>query len=209
MLQNKLIHTARWLSFLTIFYNVLEGLISIYFGIEEESLSLLGFGLDSFVEVASASIVLLKLQNDNPNQTLARERRATFWIGVLFLLLASSIMGSSGYKLWTRGAPETTVPGIVISLISLSFMFYLYRAKLSVGFKLDSATIMADARCSLACIKLSFILLVGSLLFFFFPTLWWVDSVAATALSLFIFLEGFDLVSHSRREDFKGGCGCH
>jgi divalent metal cation (Fe/Co/Zn/Cd) transporter len=209
MIQNKLIHTARWLSFLTIFYNVLEGLISIYFGIEEESLSLLGFGLDSFVEVASASIVLLKLQNDNPNQTLARERRATFWIGVLFLLLASSIMGSSAYKLWIGGAPETTVPGIVISLISLGFMFYLYRAKLSVGFKLDSATIMADARCSLACIKLSFILLAGSLLFFFFPFLWWLDSVAATVLSLFIFLEGFDLVSHSRQEEFKGGCGCH
>ncbi len=175
----KLLTTAKNLSLFTIVYNLAEGLISIYFGLEGDSISLLGFGLDSFIEVASALIVLFKLKTSNPDNNLKNERRATFAIGVLFFLLSLNVFGNSGYQLWHKGSPDTTLPGILVSLVSLSFMFFLWRMKQSVALGLNSSTVMADARCSLACIKLSFVLLIGSGLFWFFPALWWVDSVAA------------------------------
>ena len=201
--------TAKNLALFTVVYNIIEGLVSIYFGVEEESISLLGFGLDSFIEVSSAIIVLLKLRHDDPDANLKHERRATFLIGVLFLLLGFSIVFNSGYELFQKGHPDTTVPGIVISLASLSFMFFLWKGKVKVGQRLNSSTVMADARCSLACIKLSLILLAGSLIYWLFPSLWWVDSSAAILLSIFIFQEGKELIVNSRKEDFKGGCGCH
>lgn len=206
---NSTVKTAKNLALFTVIYNLIEGLVSIYFGVEEESISLLGFGLDSFIEVSSAFIVLIKLGHTDPDANLKHERRATFLIGLLFLLLGLSVLLNSGYQLFSRGHPDTTVPGIVISLLSLSFMFFLWKAKVQVGKKLNSSTVMADAQCSLACIKLSVILLIGSAIYWAFPVFWWIDSVAAILLSFFILLEGKELIQNSRREDFKGGCGCH
>jgi divalent metal cation (Fe/Co/Zn/Cd) transporter len=203
------VRTAKNLALFTVIYNLIEGFVSIYFGVAEESISLLGFGLDSFIEVSSAAIVLVKLGHNDPDANLKHERRATFLIGILFLLLAISILLNSGFELFTQGHPETTVPGIVISLLSLSFMFFLWKEKVRVGKKLDSSTVMADAQCSLACIKLSLILFLGSVIYWALPVLWWIDSAAAIILSFFIFREGKELISNSRKEDFKGGCGCH
>lgn len=200
---------AKRLSLFTIFYNIAEGVISIYFGIEEESISLLGFGLDSFIEVASATIVLLKLRSLNPDSNLSNERRATFAIGILFLILSLNVFLQSGIHLMNGASPDTTIPGVVVSVVSLSFMFFLWTKKKAVAQILNSSTIMADAKCSLACIKLSFVLLLGSFLFWLVPTLWWVDSVAAVIIGFFILKEGWEMISSSRKEEFKGGCGCH
>lgn len=208
-LSIELIRKARLLSYFTIVYNIIEGLISIYFGLEDDSISLLGFGLDSFVEVASAFVVLMKLKNVNPDLNLSYERKATFLIGILFILLSLSVFGNAGYEIFTGGHPKTTLAGIVVSVLSLSFMFFLWRMKAEVGFKMNSSTVMADAHCSLACIKLSVILFLGSIIYHFWPSLWWIDSSAALILGVFIFREGFELTQNSRKEDFKGGCGCH
>ncbi|HXH30835.1 MAG TPA: cation transporter [Bacteriovoracaceae bacterium] len=206
---SNLVSRARFLSIFTIFYNLIEGFASIYFGIEDESISLLGFGLDSFVEVASAVIVLMKLKNQNPDLNLSHERRATFLIGLLFILLGFSVVGTAGYALYTGSHPETTKAGIVISVLSLSFMFFLWRSKAEIGIKMNSSTVMADAKCSLACIKLSVILFVGSLVYWLWPILWWVDSSVALVLGFLIFREGYELVQNSRKPEFQGGCGCH
>lgn len=209
-MRNKLlISTARKLSAFTIIYNLIEGIISVYFGLEEDSVSLLGFGLDSFVEVASAIIVLMKLQSVDPDDNLKNERRATFAIGVLFLVLSVNVFGNSLYQLFNKGTPDTTLPGVIVSLVSLSFMFFLWKMKEKVAVSLNSSTIKADARCSLACIKLSGVLLTGSLLYWLVPTLWWVDSAAAIIIGYFILREGIEMVQSSRKEEFKGGCGCH
>jgi divalent metal cation (Fe/Co/Zn/Cd) transporter len=207
--DTKLFQTARALAYFTICYNVLEGLVSIYFGLKDDSISLLGFGIDSFIEVASAAIVLIKLRSNSPETNLKHERTATFYIGVLFLILSLSVSLNSFYTIYNHGHPETTLPGLVVSIVSLSFMYLLYRRKFEVGFKLNSATIMADARCSLACIKLSGVLFIASILYWYRPTLWWVDSVSALIIALFIVKEGWGLIKNSREEDFKGGCGCH
>ena len=164
--------------------------------------------MDSFIEVASATIVLLKLRSVNPENLLTNERRATFAIGSLFLILSFSVFGNSIYQLVHSSHPDTTVPGVIISLLSLSFMFYLWKGKEKVALALNSATIMADARCSLACLKLSGVLLLGSFVFWLFPALWWVDSAAAIIIGFFILQEGWEMVRNARKKEFQGGC-CH
>lgn len=175
------------------------------FGWADDSLALFGFGADSFIEVASALLVLWKLL-DHGN--LERERKATRRIGWLFAALATGVTGGAILQLTARRHPPTTLPGLIIAGLSLSFMFALWRAKLRAARALDSATLEADAACSRACIQLSGVLFAGSLLFLLAPSLWWVDGAAALALALLIGWEGRGMIRAASRQDFTGGCGC-
>ncbi|HJU82695.1 MAG TPA: cation transporter [Holophagaceae bacterium] len=203
--RDHLLRAARGLALFTIAYNLAEGLVSMAFGWKDDSLALFGFGADSFIEVGSALLVLWRLGGGHDR---ARERRATLGIGVLFLLLGVGVAAGAALQLRARAHPPTTVPGLVIALVSLSFMAFLWRAKRKVGRELDSATVMADAACSRACLQLSGVLLAGSFLFWAAPRWWWADSAAALALALLIAKEGIGMVRAARREDFDGGCGC-
>lgn len=196
---------ALWLSGLTIAYNLAEGLVSMAFGWADDSVALFGFGADSFIEVASALLVLWKLLDHG---SLERERKATRGIGWLFLLLTAGIAAGALLQLIARRHPPTSVPGLVISALSLSFMAFLWRAKLQAAKALDSATLEADAACSLACIQLSLVLFTGSLAFLLFPVLWWVDAAAALGLALLIGKEGASMIRAARSAAFTGGCGC-
>lgn len=196
---------ALWLAGLTITYNLIEGLVSMAFGWADDSIALFGFGADSFIEVASALLVLWQLLGHG---NLQRERKATWNIGRLFLILAVGIGGGALLQLTAQRHPPTTVPGLVISAVSLACMAFLWRAKLKAAQALDSATLAADAACSLACIQLSVVLFAGSLLFLLAPAAWWVDAVAALALALLIGREGFGMVRAARSASFTGGCGC-
>lgn len=199
------------LSWFTILYNLIEGVVSIYLGISDEAIALAGFGGDSLIEVASASLVLWRFRGEsglNKSLSISKERKATFYIGFLFLVLSLLTILGASHQLITQQPPETTIPGIVISLISLSFMYFLWRAKLRVAFSLNSATVAKDAACSLACIKLSAILLIGSLIYFVIPAIWWVDSVAALIISGYIAKEGVETIAATRNSNFQGGCGC-
>ncbi len=205
MNQDQWRRRALWLSALTIAYNLVEGVVSMAFGWADDSIALFGFGADSFIEVASALLVLWKLL-DHGN--LARERKATLGIGRLFLALATGMAGGALLQLMARHHPPTTVPGLVISALSLACMVFLWRAKRQAAQALDSATLEADAACSLACIQLSAVLFAGSLLFLLLPGLWWVDAAAALGLALLIGREGLGMVRAARSAAFTGGCGC-
>ena len=196
---------ALGLAVLTIIYNLAEGAVAMAFGWADDSVALFGFGADSFIEVASAALVLWKLLDHG---TLERERKATRGIGWLFLVLALGVAGGALLQLTARRHPPTTVPGLVISALSLTFMVFLWRAKLRVARALDSATVEADAACSRACIQLSVVLFVGSLAFLLAPTFWWVDAAAALGLALLIGREGWGMVKAARDPGFTGGCGC-
>ncbi len=201
---------ARALAILTITYNLVEGLVSMGFGWSDDSMALFGFGADSFIEVFSALLILWRLKADGCGDDLiARERKVTKAIGWLLLMLAAGTIGGSLLQLKAKGHPTTTLPGVIVSLASLGFMIYLWRAKLAAAKALDSRAVASDASCSLACIQLSAILLVGSLVFFVAPRLWWMDGVAALVLALFIAKEGWEMRKAAKREDFDGGCGCH
>jgi divalent metal cation (Fe/Co/Zn/Cd) transporter len=210
-MREDVVARAVALSWLTIGYNMIEGVVSMAFGVRGDSVALAGFGADSFIEVASALVVLWRFRGESGlagRLRLTDERRATKIIGWLFVLLAAGTALASGLRLWQREAPETTVPGAVIATVSLAFMVFLWRAKLSVARALDSATVAQDAACSRACITLSVILLGGSLLYWLAPALWWVDAAAALGLAVLIGREGAGTVRAAAKEEFSGGCGC-
>lgn len=205
------VRRAILLSRLTIAWNLVEGIVSIVLGESGESLALLGFGVDSFIEVGSAMLVLWRFRREEVDGSLPdlrRERLATRGIGLLFILLGTGVAAGAILTLVRGGHPETTLPGVVISAVSLSFMFALWRAKLRVAVALHSATVAQDAGCSLACIQLSVILLVGSGLYALVPALGWVDSATALLLAVLILREGVTTVRRTYRADFAGGCGC-
>lgn len=198
----RLLKRAKGLAVFTIAYNLIEGAVSVYYGVEENSVSLAGFGIDSFVEVLSAAILYWKISGHQTDP--AREQLALKGIGVLFMLLAVTTFGSAAYQLLTKQHPETTLPGLVISATSLSFMLWLWKAKKGVGEKLKDPVILGDAACSLACIQLSVVLFMGSLVFWVAPGLWWADAAAALVLTYFITKEGLSFL----RADASAGAGC-
>lgn len=158
----------RWayaLAVITIIYNILEGLVSIYFGIEDETLALFGFGLDSFVEVISGVGIwhmikkIKKNYDSNPDQF---ERQALKITGTAFYILSIGLIATALINIYQGHKPETTFWGIVISLISISTMWLLIHHKIKVGKQLDSQAIIADANCTKACLYLSIILLLSS-----------------------------------------------
>jgi divalent metal cation (Fe/Co/Zn/Cd) transporter len=183
---------ALWLALFTIFYNLLEGLISIFFGISDEALTLFGFGVDSFIEVMSGvgilAMVLRIRQNPNTSRTQF-ERKALRITGTSFYLLAIGLAVTAVYNLFTAHKPETTVPGLIISVISIAVMWLLVLGKRKVGRTLDSAPILADANCTLVCIYMSLVLLASSLIYQF-TGFGFVDSLGALGLIYFSYTEG-------------------
>lgn len=209
--RRQLVEWAIKLSWFTIAYNLLEGVVSIYFGVSDDSMALAGFGADSFIEVFSALFVLWRLRSEEgvgSGLSTDRERVGALGIGALFLLLAIGTAGSSIWQLKAGRRPDTTLPGLAISSLSLSFMFFLWRSKRKAALALDSATVAKDADCSLACIKLSGVLFAGSIVSLALPGLWWADATAALLLAMLIGQEGVSTIEAARSPDFAGGCGC-
>jgi divalent metal cation (Fe/Co/Zn/Cd) transporter len=208
------IEQPRWerrawiLAWFTVIYNLLEGAVSIGFGVGDDSVALWGFGFDSLIEVASALVVMVRLRKGFKAAGTEAERRAVLAIGGLFVLLAMVILLGAILQLVSRHHPPTTLPGLVISSVSLAFMFFLWRAKTRAAGALDSAALRSDAACSLACIQLSTVLFTGSLVFMLSPGLWWLDGAAAILLALLILKEGVEGIRAARSPDFTGGCGC-
>jgi divalent metal cation (Fe/Co/Zn/Cd) transporter len=210
------VRIAFGLALVTMGYNVLEGLVSLGFGIAGESVALLGFGADSWIEFGSATVVLWRLRGEAGAGTRlagtrlagTREKKATLIIGSLLTGLGISVIVGATLRLLQGAVPDTTLPGIAIGAVSLSFMGFLWRAKLRVAHALDSRTLLLDAACSRSCLQLSAILFLGSLLFMIFPELWWADASAAILLALLITREGVEGIRAARRPDFAGGCPC-
>ncbi|MBL0212187.1 MAG: cation transporter [Holophagaceae bacterium] len=186
----------------------MEGAVSIGFGVSDDSVALWGFGFDSLIEVASAVVVMARLRKGFKAAGTEAERRAVLAIGALFVLLAMVIQLGAILQLVSGHHPPTTLPGLVISSLSLAFMFFLWRAKTRAAAALDSAALRSDAACSLACIRLSMVLFAGSLLFMLSPGLWWLDGAAAILLGLLILKEGVEGIRAARAPGFTGGCGC-
>ena len=201
---------ARWLAIATIAWNVIEGIVAMAFGLQEESVALFGFGVDSWVEVGSAGVVYWKLTRAPgcADTQKTRERRATRWISGLFLALAGATAFGAVAQIASRGHPDSTVPALVVSAVSLSIMFFLWRTKHATAVALDSKALAMDAACSRACIQLSAVLFAGSVVFLLAPSLWWADAAAALGLALLIAREGLEGWKASGRPDFEGGCGC-
>jgi divalent metal cation (Fe/Co/Zn/Cd) transporter len=185
---------ALWLAFFTIFYNLIEGLVSIYFGTQDEALTLFGFGIDSFIEVLSgigilAMVIRVRKNKDTPSSQF--EQTALRITGTAFYLLAGGLAVTAIYNLISGHKPSTTLPGLVISLVSIAAMWMLVASKRKVGHSLNSAPILADANCTLTCIYMSVVLLTSSLIYRF-TGIGFADSLGAIGLIYFSVKEGME-----------------
>ena len=190
--RTAVVRHGRRLEYFTIGWNALEGLVAVVAGAIAGSISLVGFGIDSFIEVTSGSVLLWRMSVDSQvHRRELNERRALRIVGVCFLLLAAYIAYESGLDLWSRRAPDHSIPGIILACVSLIVMPLLSRAKRKLGRALGSAAMHADAKQTEFCTYLSAILLAGLLLNTLFG-LWWADPVAALIMVPIIAKEGIE-----------------
>lgn len=199
--HQKLWLTALALGFFTVFYNLVEGLVSVYFGASDETIALFGFGVDSFIEVLSgAGIIAMVFRiRQNPDSPRSRfEQTALRVTGTAFYILAAGLVLSILVNLLTGHKPETTLPGVIISAVSIAVMLWLVSAKRRVGRALQSPPLLADANCTLTCVFMSIVLLVASLVYQL-TGFGLIDSLGAAGLVYFSYREG--------REAFQKAAG--
>jgi len=200
------IKRGRRLEYFTIIYNSLEGLISIIAGLIAGSVSLIGFGMDSVIEVTSGAVLLWRLRHDADAVRRESSERITLRVvGFCFIALAIYILYDSGSMLIYREAPERSIPGIVIAALSVIVMPFLARYKRQVASSIDSAAMQADSRQTDFCAYLSAILLCGLLLNALLGW-WWADPVAAIIMVPIIAKEGIGAL---RGKTCCDSCGCH
>jgi divalent metal cation (Fe/Co/Zn/Cd) transporter len=174
-----LVRRIRLLVAATITYNVVEAVVALTAGAAASSGALIGFGLDSVIEVASAAAVAWQFSGHDPE---ARERRALKAIAISFFALAIYVTGEAVSTFFTGEPPETSRTGIVLAAISLAVMPALSAAQRRAGRELASASAVADSRQTLLCAYLSAVLLAGLLLNALFGW-WWADPVVALAIA--------------------------
>ena len=202
-----LYRTASWLIVFTILYNLVEGLLSVYLGFEDESFTLFGFGVDSFIEVISGvgiAHMILRVKARPGSNRDDFERTALRVTGTAFYILLAGLVAISFYNIWTNHKPETTFWGIVIAVVSILIMWLLILEKRKVGKKLNSPAILADAQCTMVCIYMSVILLAASFIYEL-TALPYVDSAGTLGLAYFSFKEGKECFEKARSNNV---CSC-
>jgi len=192
---------SLWLAYATAAYNLLEGLVAIAAGSAASSSALIGFGLDSFVEVSSAAVIIWQFRSRVPE---ARERLALRFIAVSFFALAAWVVVDSARSLLAGGAADPSPVGIGLAVSSLIVMPLLVRAKRRTGRELGSATVLADSTQTLLCTYLSAVLLAGLVL-----NAWlgwsWADPIAALVIAAVAVKEGIE----AWRGDHCADCCAH
>jgi divalent metal cation (Fe/Co/Zn/Cd) transporter len=190
------------LEYFTVAYNCLEAAIALFAGVLAGSIALVGFGLDSVVEVTSGAALLWRLHGDTDESKRARmEVIALKTVGACFLVLAAYVAWEAVSALLLKRSPEHSPAGIVLAAVSLVVMPILARAKRRVAYRIASAALSADARQTDFCMYLSAILLSGLLLNALLGW-WWADPVAALVMVPVIAREGWNTIRG------KSCCGC-
>lgn len=188
--RRVLIARGRRLEYFTLTWNGLEAAVALAAGAVAGSVALIGFGLDSVIETASAGILLWRFRADaDAGRRERAERTAHRLVGVCFLLLAAYVTGESVRALWSKTLPERSWPGILIAAAAVIVMPLLARAKRRVAFQLSSRALHADSRQADFCMYLSAILLAGLLLHELLGW-WWSDPGAALVMVPIIAREG-------------------
>jgi divalent metal cation (Fe/Co/Zn/Cd) transporter len=204
--EHKLYNKAYHLSLFTIFYNILEGVISMILGFEDETLSLFGFGADSFIEVMSGigiAVMIMRIRQNPGSPRSKFEISALKITGAAFYLLSVGLILGIVFNIVNQNKPETTLWGIVISIISIAVMVWLMNAKKNVGKKLDSDAIIADANCTKVCVYMSVVLLVSSLIYELTGFVY-ADAIGAAGLAYFSITEGREAFEKAKGKE----CEC-
>ena len=190
------------LSYFTVIYNIIEGVVSIFSGSSLNSVSLIGFGFDSFIESISGTVVIWKTKKGATNShDDPIEAKAIKLISFSFFILGGYVLYESIQKLLTHEAPHQSWLGIAIASISIVVMLGLYYQKKRIGLTTHNRALVADSKQTLACIWLSITLLIGLGSNYLFG-LWWTDAVAGIIIASLLFKEGYFTYKE------KHLCGC-
>ena len=204
--EQKLYSTAFHLSLFTILYNILEGILSMVMGVEDETLSLFGFGADSFIEVISGigiASMIIRMRK-NPHSPKGKfEINALKITGASFFLLSAGLLAGIVVNIINHNKPVTTIWGVIISLVSIVVMIWLMSAKKNVGRKLNSDAIIADANCTKVCVYMSLVLLISSLIYEL-TGFAYADAIGAAGLVYFSISEGKEAFEKAKGKE----CEC-
>ena len=204
--EQKLYKKAYLLSLFTIFYNIFEGVISMIMGYHDETLTLFGFGVDSFIEVISGigiAVMILRIRQNPESSKKKFEISALKITGTAFYLLSAGLLIGIIFNIINHHKPETTFWGIVISSISIIVMIWLMTAKKRVGQQLSSEPILSDANCTKICVYMSVVLLVASLIYEF-TGFAYADVIGTTGLIYFSISEGKESFEKAKGKN----CSC-
>ena len=205
--KKQLYKIAFGLAVFTIGYNIIEGIISTYFGFADESLALFGFGADSFIEVISGlgiAHMILRIKHKPDSSRDGFERTGLLITGYSFYALVLFLSATGFYNLWTGHKPTTTLWGVIISIISIAVMWALMYGKTKAGNQLNSAPILADAACTRVCIYMSVVLLVSSGIYEF-TNIGYIDSIGTLELAYLSFKEGRECFDKAKNNKY---CSC-
>jgi divalent metal cation (Fe/Co/Zn/Cd) transporter len=195
---------ALRLEYFTVGWNVLEAVVAIGAGLIAGSVALIGFGVDSGVEVISAVGLLWRLRKAGPEATVAEEnaaeRRALYIVAATFFLLAAYILVEAGSALLNAERPDTSTVGLVLSVLSLLIMPALAYSKQRTGRALGSRALVADSMETWVCSYLSLALLAGVGLNVLLGW-WWADAVGALAMLPVIVWQGWETLGEAREDD--------
>jgi divalent metal cation (Fe/Co/Zn/Cd) transporter len=192
----RLLARALHLEYLTVGWNVIEGVIAVTAALAAGSVALLGFGIDSFVETISGLVLIWRLRREatgtlDEEAIEAIERRAERLVGASFFLLAAYITFDAITTLLAQEKPEASPVGIALTAVSIGVMLWLARAKRRVATALGSRALAADAEQTQACWYLSVVVLAGIGLNAALGW-WWADPVAALGVVVILVREGLE-----------------
>jgi divalent metal cation (Fe/Co/Zn/Cd) transporter len=190
--EKRLYTLAFWLAIFTILYNLAEGIVATLLGYEDETLTLFGFGIDSFIEMISGTGIVYMIIRIRKNPGSIRsgfEKTALRVTGFSFYFLVVALTSSALLGIYLGHKPITTFWGVIISLISIVAMLGLIYGKLKTGKELHSDAILADANCTKVCIYMSFVLLASSAIYEI-TGFAYADAIGTLGLSWFSFKEG-------------------
>ena len=184
---------ALFLSYFTVGYNILEGVVSILAGLAAGSIALVGFGLDSFVESLSGGVMIWRFRqhgkiSEDEEETV--EKKAVKLVGYTFFILGAYVLYESLKKLYLSEIPNPSLLGIIIAILSMIVMPVLFLLKYRTGKAIGSRSLMADSRETLACFFLSVALLIGLGLNYLFG-FWQADPAVGLVVVVFLFREGY------------------
>lgn len=194
--RRRLLRRGLLLEYLTVGWNIVEGIVAIAAGLAAGSIALVGFGIDSFVESVSGSVLIWRLRSEEAGtgdaESIERiERRAERFVGISFFLLAAYVAFAALRSLLGGERPDASPVGIGLTALSIVVMLWLARAKRRTGEALGSRALVADAQQTYACWYLSVAALVGLGLNALFGW-WWADPLAALLIAAFLVHEGIE-----------------
>lgn len=191
-------HEKKWydlafaLGVFTIVYNLIEGVIATWFGFEDETLALFGFGVDSFIEMISGIgiiYMIIRIRKSPGSHRSDFEKTALKITGYSFYILVAGLTLSSLLTIYLARKPVTTFWGVVVSLISIVVMLVLIYGKIRSGKELNSDAILADANCTKVCIYMSCVLLASSAIYEY-TGFAYADALGTLGLAWFSYQEG-------------------